>query len=110
MSEKRRVPRLYRRFILRAAAVSDQPLRWSFVTIHDLSASGILFTYDRPVHAGMVMHLKIDFPQRVIECVGRVVRVTGTRDNAHRNVAARFEGMSAQDQQFMENFVYQNLS
>lgn len=108
MTEKRRFPRLYRRFILRAAAFGESPLRWSFVTIHNLSPSGILFTYDRPVYEGMVLHFKIDFPDRVIECMGRVVRA-GARGAVPQDVAARLEGVNPAEQQYIENFVRQSL-
>lgn len=107
--EKRRAPRIYRRFILRAAAFGEDPKRWSFVTIHNLSASGILFTYDKPVREGMWMHLKIDFPERVIECLGHVARVTGARESSCHEVAAHLEDIGPDDRLYIENFVRQNL-
>lgn len=107
--EKRRAPRLYRRFILRAAPFGEEPLRWSFVTIHNLSASGILFTYDKPVREGLLLHFKIDFPERVIECMGRVARVGGAREGQFRDVAARLEGIGPEDQAYIESFVRQHL-
>ena len=108
--EKRRSPRVYRRFILRAALSGEGPLRWSFVTIHDLSATGVLFTYDRPVKAGARLELKIDFPDRIIECQGIVVRVGGTREGAFHDVAARLENIYPTDQQYIEGFVRQNTA
>ena len=108
MTENRRFPRLYRRFILRAAAFGENPLRWSFVTIHNLSPSGIFFTYDRPVYVGMMLHFKIDFPDRVIECMGRVVRAGSSR-NVPQDIAARLEGVDPQEQQYIESFVRQSL-
>ena len=112
MNEKRVFPRLYRRFILRAAALDEHPLRWSFVTIHNLSVDGIYFTYDRPAYVGMLLHLKIDFPDRLIECMGRVVRVSGAKgaDMTHHDVAARLEGVAPEERQFLESFVRQNLA
>lgn len=109
MTDKRRAPRLYRRFILRAATFGEQPLRWSVTTVHDLSSRGLLFTYDRPVYEGMLFHLKIDFPERVIECVGRVVRVKGVREGVYHDVAAQLEGLGPQERSYIENFVLQNL-
>ena len=109
MTEKRRAPRLYRRFILRAANFGEQPLRWSFVTIHNLSTDGVFFTYDRSVYSGMLMHFKIDFPERVIQCMGRVVRVAGLREGACRDVAARLEGIALEEQQYIETFIRQSL-
>jgi hypothetical protein len=107
--DKRRSPRLYRRFILRAAAFGEQPLRWSFVTIHNLSSGGILFTYDRPVYEGMLLYFKIDFPDKLIECMGKVVRVGGIREGLYHDVAAQLEGIKSDDRMYVENFVRQNL-
>jgi hypothetical protein len=107
--EKRRAPRLYRRFILRAAVFGEQPLKWSFVTIHNLSSSGVLFTYDRPVREGMLLQFKIDFPDRLIQCIGRVVRVGGIREAVFHDVAAHLEGIGAGDQAYIEAFVRERL-
>ena len=107
--EKRRAPRLYRRFVLRAAAFGEEPPRWSFVTIRDLSSNGVMFTYDRPVYEGMRLHFKIDFPDRMIQCGGRVVRIGGLREGLYHDVAARLEGVSSEDQHYIESFVQQNL-
>lgn len=109
MIENRRSPRLYRRFILRAAAFGEKPLLWSFVTIHNLSAHGVLFTYDRRAYSGMLLHLKIDFPDHVVECIGRVVRIGGAREGVNRDVAARLEGVKPEDQAYIDNFIRQNL-
>ena len=108
--DKRKSPRIYRRFILRAAAFGDEPLRWSFVTIHNLSSTGILFTYDKPVYEGMLLHFRIDFPDKVLECIGRVVRVAGMREGLHHDVAAKLEGLTAEDRRYIEEFVRQALS
>ncbi len=78
------------------------------MTIHNLSPSGILFTYDRPVYVGMILHFKIDFPDRVIECMGRVVRA-GARNVVPQDVAARLEGVGPEEQQYIESFVRQSL-
>ncbi len=109
MTEKRRAPRLYRRFILRAAAFGERPLRWSLVTIHNLSADGALFTYDRRAYPGMLLHLKIDFPDRVIECMGRVVRVGGAHEGTHHDVAVRLEGIQSDEHAYIDSFIRQHL-
>ena len=107
--EKRRSPRLYRRFILRTAAFGEQPLRWSLVTIHNLSSSGILFTYDKAVYEGMLLCFKIDFPDRVVECMGRVIRTGGVREGTFCDVAAQFEGMREDDRRYTDEFIRRNL-
>ncbi len=108
-SEKRQTPRLYRRFILRVAAFGEEPLEWSHVTIHNLSSTGALFTFDRPAHEGMLVYLKIDFPGRVIECLGRVVRLSGLRAGKFYDVAVHMEGITSVDRKYIDDFISQNL-
>jgi hypothetical protein len=108
-SEKRRARRLTKRFILRVAAFGDKPLRWSYVTIHNLSATGAMFTYDQQAYEGMLLHLRIDFPDRVIECLGRVVRMAGVREGQFHDVAVQIEGMTSGDRDYVEDFVHKNL-
>jgi hypothetical protein len=109
-SEKRQAQRLFRRFILRVAPFGDTPLRWSHVTIHDLSATGAFFTFDRPAREGMQLYLKIDFPDRVIECVGRVARVAGSHTGKFRDVAVHISGMNVSDRKYVNDFVLNHLS
>ena len=106
MTEERRASkRIYKRFVLRAAVFGDQPLHWSYVTIHNLSSTGIYFTYDRPVNVGMLMHFKIDFPDRVVECMGRVRRLTGRHEETAQDVGASFEGMRPNDRFYIDDFI-----
>ena len=105
--EKRISPRVHRRFILRAAVFGEEPLRWSFVTIHNLSCSGILFTFDRPVKKGDLLHLKIDFPDRVVQCMGRVTRLAGPREN-FQDVGASLEGIDPDARQYIDSVVRLN--
>ena len=107
--EKRQTRRLSRRFILRVAPFGDEPLRWSYVTIHNLSSNGILFTFDRQAYTGMLLRFRIDFPDCVIECLGRVARLAGLRDGKFQDVAAKFEGINAKDRKYMDDFVFKNI-
>jgi len=103
--EKRYSQRIQRRFILRAAIFGEMPLRWSYVTIHNLSLSGVFFTFDKPVKMGILLHFKIDFPDRLIECLGRVRRLAGTREGAFQDVAASFEGLQPNDKNYIDDFI-----
>ena len=103
--ERRRARRLYKRFVLRVALFEEKPLKWSHVTIHNLSSTGVLFTFDRQVRQGMLLCLKIDFPDRVIECLGRVVRMVGPPTALFRDVAVHIEGLSAADRSYVQEFV-----
>ena len=106
--EKRQSRRIHKRFILRAAVFGEQPLRWSYVTIHNLSSSGSFFTFDRPVRVGDLLYFKIDFPDRVIECMGRVRRLTGLREGKFQDIGASFEGIRPEDRNYVDEFVDKN--
>ena len=108
--EKRASRRIQRRFILRVAAFGEQPPRWSYVTIRDLSSAGALFTYDRPAHVGLLMLFKVEFPGRVIECMGRIRRLGEMRDHGCQDVGASFEGMRAEDKKYIDEFVEKKRS
>ena len=105
--EKRLSPRINKRFILRAAIFGEEPLRWSHVTIHNLSSSGVLFTFDRTVKRGDLLHLKIDFPDRVVQCMGRVTRLAATREK-FQDVAASLEGIEPSARQYIDSVVRLN--
>ena len=106
--EKRSSPRIHKSFILRAAIFGDKPLRWSYVTIRNLSSSGALFTFDRPVKVGTLLHFKIDFPDRVIECMGRVSRLAGVREG-FPDVGASFEGIAPADRTYIDGIIRSNV-
>ena len=106
--EKRVSVRVNRRLVLRAAVFGDQPLRWSHVTIENFSSSGVFFTFDKQVHVGSLLHFKIDFPDRVIECMGRVRRVLGVPQAAFRGIGASLEGVHPPDKDFIDQFVEKN--
>ncbi len=97
--------RIRKRFVLRAAVHGEEPPRWSYCTIHNLSASGILFTYDRPIAIGARLHLRIDFPDRLVECTGQVVRYAGSAVGRVRDLGVRFEQMHNLDQEYISRFV-----
>ncbi len=104
MADDQRVAtRVHRRLILRAAISGDKPLRWSHVTIQNFSSSGVFFTFEKTVAIDTLLHFKIDFPGRIVECMGRVRRVMG--EGAIRGVGASFEGVHPTDQEFIDEFV-----
>ena len=107
--EKRSAPRINRRFILRAAIFGDEPLRWSYVTIQNLSSTGARFTFDKPVRVGSLLYFKIDFPDRVVQCMGRVRRLAGPRESFH-DVGASFEGIEPADRDYIDKVVQQSAS
>ena len=107
--ENRSAPRIQKRFILRAALFGETPLRWSHVTIHNISASGALFAFDKVVKVGALLHLKIDFPERLVECMGRVRRLTAPSEKRFQNIAVSFEGIRPDDQDYIDAIVKRHL-
>jgi hypothetical protein len=103
--DNRKDKRIQRRFILRVAVFFQKPLVWSYVTIRNLSAGGILFAYDRSVAVGSLLVFRIDFPDRVIECMGKVVRVERGPQGVFSNVAANFQGMDQTEKDYITGFV-----
>lgn len=106
--EKRAAKRIHKRFILRAAVFGEEPKRWSYVTILNLSSSGAYFTFDRPVPVGALLYFKIDFPDRVVECMGRVRRASDGSEGKFQNIGATFEGISAENKRYINEFVDMN--
>ncbi len=100
-----RSKRIRKRFVLRASIQGEEPPRWSYCTIHNLSASGILFTYDRPIAIGARLHLRIDFPDRLVECAGQVTRYAGSGVGKARDLGVRFVQMHDLDQEYICRFV-----
>ncbi len=103
--EKRLSLRIRKHLILRAAVFGEQPLRWSYVTIHNISVSGVLFTFDKPVKIGSLLYFKIDFPDRVVECMGRVRRLAGAREGVIQDVGASFQDIHANDRDYIDAIV-----
>ena len=104
----RRYERIDRRFIARVGIhAADGSLKWSVVTLQNLSAGGMYFIYDREVKVGSALKIKIDFPNRIIECAGNVVRLEswGKSSVNFSVVGVSFDELSREDREFMTHFV-----
>ena len=102
---KRAFKRITRQFILRVRADLKCVVPvWSLVTTHDLSAGGALFTMDQAVRLQEDVAIKIHFLDRVIECRGRVVRLTPGFQRPLVQVGVVFENMQQKDKEFVEQF------
>ena len=102
---KRAHKRITRQFIMRVRAdlKSVVPV-WSLVTTHNLSAGGALFTMDQPVQMKEQLAVKIHFLDRVIDCYGRVARLTPGFQRPLVQVGILFEQMQDKDKEFIEQF------
>ena len=72
----------------------------------NLSGSGLLFTYNRPVHHGSFMKIKLSIPKRKkpIKLVGKIVRVEPASRHGLFNIAVQFSEISYQDQKLVDEF------
>ena len=106
-AEKRNHPRLDKKIVLRVAAQGEEEtisMSWTFVTSKNISAGGVLFTYDRPLNDGTPLNFKIHFPKKTIECSGVVKRTNPSGLEPLVNVAARLDSLSSLDREFIEQY------
>ena len=110
-----RAPRVFRSFAVRISEdVLAEEVHWDMVTAKNLSASGILFNYDRYIEPGTRIRFKISLPVcDAVECEGEVVRnvmgpprgVFASSDPEVCAIAAVFQDISEHDQQVMGEFL-----
>jgi len=106
-AEKRIHPRLEKKIVLRVAPQGQEEtvsMSWTFVTSKNISAGGVLFTYDRPLDDGTPLQFKIHFPKKTIECSGVVRRTNPSGIEPLVNVAARLDSLSSIDREFIEQY------
>ena len=105
--DKRKHPRLDKTVVLRvapqgghAASVSE----WTLVTSKNISAGGVLFTYDRSLNEGAALDISIHFPKKTIQCSGVVHRTSPAAHQPLVNVAAKLESLANGDLEFMKQY------
>ena len=111
----KRAPRVFRSFAVRISEdVSAGEVHWDMVTAKNLSASGILFNYDRYIEPGTRIRFKISLPVcDAVECEGEIVRnvmgpprgVFAGSDPEVCAIAAVFKDISEHDQLVMGEFL-----
>ena len=106
-TEKRSSPRLEKKVVLRVAPQGEEEtvsMSWTLVTSKNISAGGVLFTYDRPLEDGTVLNFKIHFPNKTIACSGSVKRTNPTGLDPLVSVAAKLDDLSRSDREFIEQY------
>ena len=107
IADKRKYRRLEKKCVLRvdpkgeAGTVAPQ---WTIVTSKNISAGGVLFTYDRRLQAGTPLAFRIHFPERTIDCSGVVFRTGPAPIQPLVSVAAKLEGLNGRDREFIEQY------
>ena len=106
-SDKRQHPRLDKKVVLKVAPQGEKAMamsEWTLVTSKNISAGGVLFTYDRSLSEGTPLAISIHFPKKTIHCEG-IVHRTGPSIHAPLvNVAARLVGFESGDREFIERY------
>ena len=103
LKEKRKHQRINRKFVLKVAAEGDSPVTrdWTLVTTKNMSAGGVMFTYDRTLREGTPLDFTIFFPDHSVKCKGQVNRIVSAEAQPLVNVAASIEGLLEKDLEFL---------
>ena len=109
MSEdKRASQRIERQFVLRVTVdEGNRGWGWSLVMTHDLSIGGALFTIDQELKEGQRLYFRLNFPDREIDCRGKVVRVIPGFKKPLTQLAVSFEWASSSDSDFVKKYTDQ---
>jgi len=81
--------------------------KWDIVTVRNLSASGMLFSYDAAITKGTQVNFKIIFPfsAHVIRCIGRIIRNNKPYEDTYpkiRFIATKFEKIKKGDKDLID--------
>lgn len=105
--EKRKHRRLSQKFILKVAPQGQEAgvsSQWTIVTSKNISAGGVLFTYDRRLAPGTPLTFKIHFPEKTLDCSGVVYRTSPSALQPLVSVAAKLDGLGLSDREFIEQY------
>ena len=105
--DKREHRRLDKKFVLKVAPEGEKQIvsrQWTLVTSKNISAGGVLFTYDRRLREGTPLTFNIHFPKKTIDCAGVVRRSSPSSVQPLVNIAARLDGLSGIDREFIEQY------
>jgi len=91
-SERRQYKRIKKPFVIRFRQKDDAEGDWSMVTAKNLSANGVMFTYDKLLPKDSFLDLKINFPGigGPIECMAKTVRFEKHPNAMLLNIAVMF--------------------
>ena len=105
--DRREHRRLDRKVVLKVVP-KDGPEKvaeeWTIVTSKNISAGGVMFTYDRKLAQGTPLTFRIHFPERTIDCTGVVYRSNPSSLQPLVNVAAKLENLCRGDREFIERY------
>jgi hypothetical protein len=115
MDERREYRRITKSFmswlrLIPCARKNRQPVAWDIVTTRDLSAGGMLFSYDRQIDIGIGARFRVIFPfaDHLIECAGEIIRdekIDSFKYPSMHHIAVRFGRISTVNKKFVNKTV-----
>ena len=113
MDEKRKHRRIERSFMSWFRTISFVFVgrcfsKWDIVTVRNLSAGGMLFSYNDGITTGTQVNFRILFPfsAHAIKCIGRVIRNKRPNKRLHSKIfliAAEFEKINQKDKELIRS-------
>jgi hypothetical protein len=114
--ERRKYKRKWKQYMVRFQIRSDEAQKtesddWDSVTLHNLSAGGSFFNYEKDLGIGTLLDLKIYVPNAVlvISCVGKVIRIDKPRHTSMFGIAIKFTEIGEQEKEAINTAVEEAL-
>lgn len=111
--ERRRYKRIGKAFLswfrtIKIILAKRYPSKWDVVSTRDLSAGGILFSYNNGLKIGTSVQFRIIFPfsAQIIRCIGKIVRCEKPSKNSYPKlffVAAEFDKIKEKDKELIKS-------
>ena len=103
VAEKRKHDRIDKKILLRVSMQEkDGAPEWTIVTSKNISASGVLFGYNKKLERGTPLYLRIHFPDHAIDCTATVRRTSPGIQEPLMDVAVSLKGLEKKDKQVIE--------
>ncbi len=114
--ERRKYKRIAKPYRVRFKIRSDEAQEmesdvWDSVTLHDLSAGGMLFNYNKNLGISTLLDLKIDVSKYTptINCVGKIIRIDLSYRHSMLRTATEFTEIDEQEKEVINTTVEKAL-
>ena len=106
LAEKRKHDRMDKKMLLRVSMQEkDGAPEWTIATSKNISASGVLFGYNRRLERGTPLYLRIHFPDHAIDCTATVRRTSPGVLEPLTDVAVSLKGLEKKDKAIIEGHI-----
>ena len=106
LDDKRKHVRSDKKILLRVAPQKDGTApQWTIVSSKNISASGLLFGFDRALTRGTPLVVRFHFPSRDIDCNATVQRSAPGQLQPLTEVAISLKGLEKEERDFIQKFV-----